>query len=283
MNCNLAIAQMDPVLGDIDKNVARHLDAASAALKRGADMIVFPELSLTGYSLKDLTADVALDPSADPRLQELRALSRKITVIAGGVVAADDHGIYNAGICFDAGNVVHVHRKLYPPTYGMFEEGRYFSSGRTVDAFDTRHGRFAILICEDMWHPSLPYLATMDGAEAILTLTASPTRVGASTTELDNKSVNHDHQRAYARLFSVYSVFANRIGFEDGVNFWGGSAVFSPSGEVVAEAALFDEEILVARMDSRNVARARRQSRHVLDERPEIALANIQRIMHKAR
>ncbi len=204
-----------------------------------------------------------------------------MTILAGAVVRGEDHGVYNAGIGFDGGEVVHIHRKVYPPSYGMFEEGRYFSAGRTMQAFDTRHGRFAMLVCEDMWHVSLPYIAAMDGAEVLFTLTASPTRVGSGTEELDNKTVNYDHQRAYARLLSVYAVFANRVGFEDGVNFWGGSAIFSPSGKLLTEAPLFDEDLRMARLDSSEVRRARRHSRHVLDERPDVVISNLRRIAEK--
>ncbi len=279
MNVRIAVAQMDPVLGDLDRNVERHLELAELARREGAGMIVFPELSLTGYSLKDLAAELALDPATSPRLQSLLRMSKRITIVAGGVVVGEDHGVYNAGICFDAGKVVHVHRKVYPPTYGLFEEGRYFSPGRTARAFDTRHGRFAMMVCEDMWHPSLPYLAMVDGAEAILCLTASPTRIGSSEAELENKTVNHEHQRTYARLLSLYTVFANRVGFEDGVNFWGGSACFSPSGALVAEAPLFDDVLLFAHVSSDEVRRARRLSRHVIDERPELVLSNLRRIM----
>lgn len=279
MNCTIAIAQTDSILGDLRENVDRHLESIEDALKLGAQVVVFPELSLTGYALKDLAADIAVDPASDQRLRGLRRLSRRITIVAGGVVVGDDHGIYNAAITFDGGELLHVHRKVYPPTYGMFEEGRYFSSGRTIRSFATKHGRFATLICEDMWHPSLAYLAVMDGAEALLTLTASPTRVGASRSELDNKVVNHDHQRVYARLLSVYTVFANRVGFEDGVNFWGGSAVFSPSGEIIAEGVLFEKELVTAQLRSTEITRARRLSRHVLDERPEVVMSNLRRIV----
>jgi len=242
---------------------------------------VFPELSLTGYTAKDLAADIAFDPFSSPQIRSLQRLSKRVTIIVGGIVQGNDYGIYNAGICFDGGETLHVHRKVYPPSYGMFEEGRYFSPGRSVQSFETRHGRVAMLICEDMWHPSLPYLAVLDGAEVIVSLTASPTRVGASTVELDNKTVNYDHQRAYARLLSVYTVFANRVGVEDGVNFWGGSAVFAPTGQVLSEALLFEEDLITARLDSDEVRRSRRISRHVLDERPDIVMSNLRRIMDK--
>jgi len=283
MNCTVAVIQMDPVLGDVPANIRTHIRAAEQAALKGANVVVFPELSLTGYTVKDLAADLAFDPYSDPLLRPLQRLSKKVTIVAGGIIQGDDHGIYNAGICFDGGETVHVHRKIYTPTYGLFEEGRYFSSGRSVEAFQTRHGRFGILVCEDMWHPSLPYLAVLDGAEVIFSLTASPTRVGPSDGDLDNKTINHEHQRSFARLFSSYMIFANRVGFEDGVNFWGGSAVFAPDGERLAEARLFEKDVITARLNSTSVRRARRVSRHVLDERPDIVMENLRRILDKTR
>jgi predicted amidohydrolase len=273
---------MDPVLGDFAANVATHVRLAKQALKLGADVIAFPELSLTGYTLKDLAAEIAVDPYDRTALKDLLALSKKITIIAGAVITDPDHGIYNAALCIEDGEVIHVHRKIYLPTYGMFEEGRYFSSGRIIEAFDSRHGRFSLLICEDMWHVSLPYLATVDGAEVLFALTASPTRVGKKDTGMNNRTVNYDHQRSYARLLSVYSVFVNRIGSEDGVSFWGGSAAFSPSGVTVAESPMFDEDLKIVHLDSSEVRRARRVSRHVLDERPDITSTNLRRIMDRS-
>jgi predicted amidohydrolase len=163
----------------------------------------------------------------------------------------------------------------------MFEEGRYFSAGRRVEAFDTKVGRIGMLICEDLWHVSLPYLLAMDGAEVLISLTASPTRLGGEGTEADQRRVNHDHHRAYARLLSLYSVFINRVGIEDGVGFWGGSAVMDPSGQTIAASASSDEELLTVPLDENVVRRARRGSRHVLDERPEIVLQHLERLRRR--
>jgi predicted amidohydrolase len=160
----------------------------------------------------------------------------------------------------------------------MFEESRYFSSGTSVRAFDTGLGRFGVLICEDLWHVSLPYLLAMDGAELILALVASPTRLGGNEDSLGVASVNTENQRALARLLSVYLAACNRVGYEDGVNFWGGSGVVGPDGDSLINAKHFEEDLIVARIDSHEVRRARRFSRHFLDERPEILLAELGRI-----
>ncbi len=281
MKCVVALAQIDPTLGDLRTNVGLHVETAARARKAGADIVIFPELSLSGYGLRDLAMEVAVDPHDDKLLKDLRTISRSITCIVGMVESGKDHGVYNAAVCFEAGTVSHIHRKVYLPTYGMFEEGRYFSAGSAVQAFNTRHGRIGMLVCEDMWHVPLPYLLAMDRAEVIASLTASPTRLGARSGDLANRTVNHEHHRSYARLLSAYVLFVNRVGTEDGVNFWGGSAAFSPSGETLCASPLFEEDLSLVPLDSKEVRKARRSSRHLLDERPEVTQTALLRIINE--
>lgn len=277
MNVTIAVAQTDARVGDLKANREKHLAFIDKAGKRGAGVIVFPELSLTGYTLRDHAWEVALSPS-DPFFRPLLQRSKSVTIIIGFVESGDDHGIYNSALVLEDGAVKQCYRKIYPPTYGMFEEGRYFGAGRHVAAFDSKFGRFGLVICEDLWHPSIPYLLSRDGAEVIFALTASPTRLANDAKELTTAAVNHEHVSAYARLLSSYIVFSNRVGFEDGVNFWGGSAVAGPGGDVIARAAYFEEELLLARLDSQEIRRARRFSRHVLDENIDVVLQTLHRI-----
>ena len=272
MKFRAAIAQMDPRVGDVKHNVERHMKLADRAIREKARLIVFPELSLTGYTLRDIAYEVAMDPAKDPSLEALRKRSKKITIVAGLVESGIDHGIYNSAVCFEDGRVRHIHRKVYPPTYGMFEEGRYFSKGKSVAAFDSKLGRFGMLICEDFWHVPLPYLLARDGAEVLINLTASPTRMAGESADLANARINHEHQATYARLLSSYVVFSNRVGFEDGVSFWGGSVIVGPSGDQIAKAPFFEESFLVGEIRGEEVRRARQLSRHFLDEDPQLVL-----------
>jgi NAD+ synthase (glutamine-hydrolysing) len=277
MKCKTAVAQIDCRVGDIAHNLERHLQYIDKAIAQGVQLIVFPELSLTGYSLRDLAWDVAIDPFTSDFLKPLFDRSKKISLVIGFVETGSNHGIYNSAMFVEDGVVKSIHRKVYPPTYGMFEEGRYFSAGKRVAAFDSKLGRFGILICEDLWHVSLPYAIAMDGAEAILCLTASPTRLSGENNQFDNQVVNYEHHRTYARLLSTYLVFSNRVGFEDGVNFWGGSNITAPGGEMIAFAPLQEEHLIVAELNSIEVQRARRFSRHFLDEQPELILETLRR------
>lgn len=283
MQFRVAVGQIDSRVGDFEHNLQRHLEMVDEAVAGGAQLILFPELSLTGYTLKDLAWDVALNPHSDQRLAPLKERSRSISIIAGFVESASNHGIYNAAMLLEHGEVRYVHRKIYPPTYGMFEEGRYFSPGTRVQAVDSRFGRIGILVCEDFWHLSLPYLLAMDGAEVVFCLTASPTRIAGESEEMENAEVNHEHHRTYARLLSMYVIFANRVGFEDGVNFWGGSSVVAPSGEMIARAKYFSEELIFGEVNSTEVKRARRFSRHFLDENIDLVQKTLQRISRSDR
>ncbi len=281
MKCKVAVAQVDSRVGDVLRNREVHLRYVERAIKNKAQLVVFPELSLTGYTLRDLAGEKAIDPSTDRLLEPLRKRSKQISIALGIVESGSNHGIYNSAIFLEDGEVKHIHRKVYPPTYGMFEEGRYFGQGSCARAFDSKFGRFGMLICEDLWHISLPYLLALDGAESIMCLTASPTRLGNDESSLAIADVNHEHHRSYARLLNVYMLFSNRVGIEDGVNFWGGSVVVDPNGKAIAKAKLLDEDLVTAELDSKLVQKARRSSRHFLDERPELTLRELRRLVDK--
>jgi predicted amidohydrolase len=278
MKFKLAVAQVDAAVGNIESNLKRHLEVVEEAKSAGVQVLVFPELSLTGYTLRDLAWDVSMNPFTDLRLTPLRDASKSISIVFGMVESCENHGIYNSAVFLEDGLIRHIHRKIYPPTYGMFEEGRYFSRGNEVAAFDSKHGRFGMLVCEDLWHMSLPYLLALDGAEVIFSLTASPSRIAPGSAEMEAARVNQEQHRAYARLLSSYVIFSNRVGYEDGVNFWGGSAVVNPGGAMIATAKLFEQDLITAEIDSLEVQRARRFSRHFLDEDAGLVEQSLKRI-----
>ena len=281
MKYNIAIAQTDSAVGNLEKNVKHHIEYVKKAIAKKADIIVFPELSLTGYSIKDLNWDTALRAEPNKYFSEFLKLSKQITIIVGAIEEAENYGIYNSAFLFEDNAVHSAHRKNYPPTYGMFEEMRYFSQGKDVRVFDSKFGKLGILICEDMWHISLPYILAHDGADVIISLTASPTRLSGTTEELTNATINHEQHRAYARLLSTYIVFANRVGVEDGVNFWGGSQIVAPSGNPVVKAKLFKEDLIFATIDSNEIRRARRFSRHFIDDSSEFTLQQLKNSLNR--
>ena len=283
MKCKIALAQIDSTVGNLEKNVEHHLHYIRNAKEQKADIIVFPELSLTGYSIKDLNWNVALRAENNKYFAEFLKLSKTITIIIGGVEEAENYGIHNSAFLFEDGKVFSAHRKIYLPTYGMFEEMRYFVKGNEVKTFNSKHGKLGILICEDLWHISLPYILAHDGAEIIFSLTASPTRLSGTQDELASANVNHEQHRAYARLLSTYVAFCNRVGFEDGVNFWGGSHIVDPSGDTIAQGKYFENDLIFAEINSNEVRRARRFSRHFVDDSAEFTIQQLQHSLQRTK
>lgn len=279
MNFTIALAQIDCVLGDLSRNIKKHVEYIRKARDGGADLVVFPELSLTGYSVKDSNWDIALRPSDTQHLKPLRDESKDISVVVGCVEESEEFGIHNSALFLHDGTVRPVHRKIYLPTYGMFEEQRYFHRGHSVRAFESPVGRIGVLVCEDLWHLPLPYLLAQDEAQVIIGIAASPTRLSGEEEKIQNAQVNSEQHKAYARLLSSYVVFCNRVGYEDGVNFWGGSEVIAPNGEVIVQAAMFDEDIVFAEIKENEVRRSRRFSRHFLDDDIHLVQRELQRII----
>lgn len=280
MKINLGLAQISPKLADVRANCELHLAFVERAAAQRVDLLVFPELSLTGYTVQDAMSEVAhrATPS-DPLMGTMLEASRRLDLVVGFAEVDERSRYYTAGAYLSQGKIVHVHRKVYLPTYGLFDEGRYFDLGDGVRAFDTRFGRMAILICEDFWHASPPYLAWLDGADMLLLTSASPGRGLGMDERLDSSRFVETVNKSYAALFGSFVVHANRVGFEDGMNFWGGSTIFAPDGELVAQAPYFEEALTVAEIDLADIQRTRKRIPLLRDERPELTLRELKRII----
>lgn len=274
----IALAQMNPALGDLERNLALHEKTVEEAIGRGARLLIYPELSLTGYFLKDIVSSVALSFTS-PILGRLRELSRRIDLVVGLVEESPEHLLYNAALYLSMGEIRHVHRKVYLPTYGIFDEQRYLAEGSRIRTFQANIGRSAILICEDMWHPSAAHVATLDGMEILIAPSASPGRGGLEEGMFfANARAWETINRAYAQLFTCYVLFANRVGYEDGACFWGGSEVIAPSGEPMAKAEYLSETLLVVEVDPGEVRRARMVNPLLRDERLDVTLRELERV-----
>jgi predicted amidohydrolase len=266
----------------LTSNIDLHLETIEAARRQRTDLVVFPELSTAGYQLKDLVPDVALRADA-PRLHALVAASRGLGLGFGFVEESADHRFYNSYAYCEDGRLVHVHRKVYLPTYGLFEEGRLYASGEHVRSFDTRFGRLGLLVCEDVWHPSTMYILSLDGAELVIASAASPLRGADVSGEPSNVGVWHNAIQMYSQLFGCFVVLVNRVGFEDGLSFWGGSRVVAPGGRVAFEAPLLEEGLYTCEIDWNEVRRYRVGDPTLRSERLDITLAELQRIERERR
>ncbi len=275
----LGLAQIKTKLGDVPANLEKHLAYIDEAVKQGVDLLVFPELSLTGYVVQDLVPTLAHAPTlADPVFRPLLEASHKLDLVVGFVDEDERHRFFISAAYLSLGEVRHIHHKVYLPTYGLFDEGRFFAWGDSVRAFDTRFGRVGLLICEDFWHASPPYLLWLDGADLMLFMSASPGRGLSGEDKLESAWWVEHINRAYASLFTTFVAHTNKVGFEDGLNFWGGATVFDPNGELLAQGPYFQEALTVTELDLAQLRRTRTRLPLLRDERHALVSREIARI-----
>jgi predicted amidohydrolase len=277
MDFTVALAQIKPKLGCLDDNLALVEAAIEKGISEGAHLVVFPELALTGYFLKDLVPEVAIRLDA-PQIERLKLLSRRISIAIGLVEVTADYRFFNTALYLEEGEIKHVHRKVYLPTYGLFDEQRYLARGERFRAFDTRFGRVGMLICEDMWHLSAPYILAMDGATTLICLSSSPGR-GISEAEGLGSAAAWQRLTSTTAMFLNCRVFyCNRVGYEDGINFWGGSEAIAPSGEVTVRGNLLEVDFVLAKVDEGALRRERIFSPMMRDENMSLTVNELRRI-----
>lgn len=273
----VALAQMAPRLGHPRINLDSHRQSAETARARGAGVVVFPELSLTGYVLRDQVPEVALTADS-PEIVSLAESSREIDVLAGFVEEAAGHRFYNSCGYFSKGRLVHVHRKVYLATYGMFDEGRDFAAGDRVRAFESAFGPAGIMICEDSWHPTTAWVLAQDGAEVMFVVSSGPTRGAREGQGITSLSVWESLLTVTARFQTAWVVYVNRVGFEDGLNFGGGSMVVDPFGRVTASLPALDPDLRIATLQGEVLRRARAAYPLLRDDDIELVHREIARL-----
>ena len=277
----IALAQIAPRLGDLEANLARHHQLLDAARADGAALVVFPELGLTGYLLQDLASEVSMRLD-DPRLAELAAATGGLSAVVSFVEESADHRLFIAAALLEDGEIRHVHRKLFLPTYGLFDERRFFAAGDLLRAVPSRLGvGIGIGVCEDFWHLSVPQLLALDGAQILINVSSSPGSDLAATNEvgLGTATSWRTLMRTYAQLTTSIVVFCNRVGVEESVSFWGGSEVIGPNGQAVFSAPLYDEGLFSADISTADIRRARIALPLLRDERPELHIRELRRIV----
>ncbi len=264
----LAIAQFRPAKGRYAENLARlgAIFAEVAGWAEPPELIVLPEAALTGYFLEGGVQELAL--SAEKLFTDLVVQHGKSGAppmeIAVGFYEVHNNRLHNSALYAALGGpdarIVHVHRKIFLPTYGVFDEERFVEAGKTVQAFDTRWGRAAILVCEDAWHSITGTLAALDGAQLILIPSATPGR-GIEPSEGSERPANLARwerlSQGIAEEHGVYVAVCHLVGFEGGKGFAGGSVLHSPRGVLLAEGPVFEPAIIAATLDFDEVTRAR--------------------------
>ena len=260
---------MRPRKGAYQENLGRlgAVFRTAAAAEEPPELIVAPETALTGYFLEGGVRDLAV--TADQLYHDLTCQHRDAKAppldVALGFYEVHQNRLFNAGLYATLGGpeagIRHVHRKVFLPTYGVFDEERFVEAGRSVQAFDTRWGRAALLICEDAWHSFTPMLAALSGAQLIIVPSASPARGVASVDEAPGRPASLARWSRLAQDIAgehgVYVALAQLVGFEGGKAFPGGSLVATPRGDILAEAPVFEEALLTATLDFEEITRAR--------------------------
>jgi predicted amidohydrolase len=267
----VALAQLDSVLGDVESNLQLIRELVAQANAQRADLTVFPELAVHGYSLGQIPDNRSLAAS-DRRLVELA--SGRSDVLVG---FHEDGGVraYNSAAYLSNSAVVHVHRKLYLSNYLVWEERKHSSPGQSLRAFDAEHARTATLICNDAWQPAVPWLAAQNGAELLLVPANSAANLGPE--ELDAMLYWEQLLKFIGRMQQTWVVFVNRVGSEAGAEFWGGSRVVDPRGETVAQAPLWEPSLTTVDVDISAARRCRREIPLLADAR----LGLIEREAHR--
>ncbi|MGQ9672926.1 MAG: nitrilase-related carbon-nitrogen hydrolase [Candidatus Aminicenantales bacterium] len=277
----IAIAQIAPCLGDLARNFDLHHQFIAKARKNRADLIVFPELSLTGYTLMDMVPEVALKPAQSGLFRRLLSLSREINIVFGFVEEKNPGLFYNSAAYLSRGQLLNLHRKVFLPTFGMFEEAKFFAQGRNFGTFASPFGRAGLLICRDFLSWGAGYLLMAGGAEIIIVISAAP---GRGMTEEEDFATSRMWElmgEALSFFSTSFVVYANRVGFEDGKAFAGGSFIYNPAGKLIARASSLDEELLVADLDLEEVRQARKLWPFQRDDRPELVLNSLARIVRQ--
>jgi predicted amidohydrolase len=274
----VALAQMDSVLGDTEENLRRAKEVVAQAKDRGADLTVFPELSLSGYSLGELGDDVAIEAHSEPIIS-LAEAAGEMAVVVGFCEEGQRFQTYNSAVYLEGGVLRHLHRKLYLPNYRIYEERKHYNPGQNMRAFDTNFGRMAMLICNDAWQTFLPFIAVQDGAQVLIIPAASGPYPHPEL--LDTRGYWRGITRFYARMLESYVIFVNRVGKLDDLIFWGYSHVVDPWGTVVAEAPVHEEALITVDIDLGNVRRRRREVPLVKEARLALLARELNRLVEE--
>lgn len=251
----VAVAQIVTVLGDVAANRRKHLEVIDAARTAGIDVLVFPEMSLTGHAAGPDTLRLALRRE-DPLIADIARASGAMGTVFGLIEEGSAAQFYNTAIAVRDGAIVAAHRKINLATYGRLDDGKHFAAGRSVETLDLAPDwRAGIMICADLWNPALVHLAAVQGATLLLAPISSA--IEAVGADFDNPGGWDINLCFYALTYGLPVAMANRVGREGELTFWGGSRILDPFGRTLAKAEGEDEALVQARVEFNDVRRAR--------------------------
>jgi predicted amidohydrolase len=285
--------QTDPVLLDIKANLEDTILKIHHAKEKKADLIVFPELVLTGYFVGEKYHEVALKIESK-EIKKIALATKGTAAVVGFIEESKSMNFYNSALIAVDGEVLFAYRKLNLPNYGVFEERKYFSNGKRVSTFRLLGYNLSVFICNDMWHPALPYLGICQKADIFITIFNSSQ--GSMGSEFRNIESWEIINRFYSRVFGIYNICVNRVGFEsfdqkrnisketlyeeERLRFWGGSEMINPFGKQIAKAALYKPDMIFAEISRDLLRRKKILLPYLRDDEPHFTYRELNRILY---
>jgi len=247
---SLLLAQTGPKLGNKERNLRQISEQAAKARKKNVDLLIFPELHLTGYTMRDEVSHLA-EPIPGPSTRKVESLAKEngVHIIFGMPEESEVKGvIHNTAVIVGPKGLIGRYRKIHLPTHSVFEERRYYRPGQEASVFKTDIGTIALNICYDLYFPELTRLQALQGAQLVVCISASP---GLRRRFFEGFCLSRAMENA------VYLAYVNRVGIEEGLQFWGGSRVIAPNGSILAQSKYDVEEFQTCKVDLDEVSRAR--------------------------
>ena len=301
----VAVYQTSPALLDLKANLEDVIAKIHQGREKSAELIVFPELALTGYFVGQKYHKVALKMDSK-EIKQLASATKGTAAVVGFIEESQSMNFYNSALVAVDGEILYAYRKLNLPNYGVFEERKYFSHGKQIPVFRLNDFTIAVLICNDLWHPSLPYLGVCQKADVFVTIFSSSE--GAMGSEFSNIESWGVINTFYSRIFGIYNICANRVGVEEweekrsvlaaetsqlisaydidqlpqeqSFNFWGGSEIINPFGQQIAKAALHEKDEIFAEISKDLLRRKKILLPYLRDDDPHFTYRELQRILH---
>ena len=274
------VIQFSPALGNLEKNVDFHIQQINEAIHDGIQLVIFPELSISGYHLKDIIYDVSL--TLDNKIiHQLERLSQKIDILVGAPLEETPGVIHNCALYFSNGSLLHNHRKVQLPNFGMFEEEMIFKAGDTFKTFKIEKFGFTagILICREILFPINAYLYYLQNVDLLLAISNSPHR-GIAESGMTSLKLWERLGDVYAINHHQNYVFVNRCGFEDGIGLGGGSFFAEAGKGIVTKAKYFEDDRFDVEISIESVRKSRIAGNYLRDEKPDVILKELKRITH---
>jgi predicted amidohydrolase len=300
----VAVYQTSPALLDLKANLEDVIGKIHKGREKGAQLIVFPELALTGYFVGQKYHKMALKMDSK-EIKQLASATKGTAAVVGFIEESQSMNFYNSALVAVDGEILFAYRKLNLPNYGVFEERKYFSHGKQIPVFRLNDFTIAVLICNDLWHPSLPYLGVCQKADVFVSIFSSSE--GAMGTEFSNIESWGIINTFYSRIFGIYNICANRVGVEEweekrsvlaaetsqlisaddtdqppqehSFNFWGGSEIVNPFGQQIAKAALHKEDEIFAEISKDLLRRKKILLPYLRDDDPHFTYRELERIL----